>query len=261
MIAAQAAARAAAAPAPPAARRGSGGGHPHRRAGFSRRRPIGPARQSPNDLTPAPTTEVEHDPIKRLFWQPLRPHKRAVVEAPVNAPSPAAMAGGGIVSTGRVAFGRDSRVKHAANYAVVDLARTLGGSGQEIIGLLSKTWGLRPPSAVISVTGGAQDNSSGLAHAGMATGNSLSSDDDAGLETFVMRNLQYGLAAAARATDAWLFTGGMDTGVMSAAGVHARACPPARSSASVTSVCIFAFSPRRCGTGLVGHAMHRSGRA
>ena len=240
MIAAQAATRAAAAPPPSAAQRG--GRHPHRRGGFSRRRPMGPARQSPHDLTPEPTTAVEHDPIKRLFWQPLRPHKRAVVERRASAPSPAAVAGSGIVSTGRVAFGRDSRVKHAATYAVVDQARTLGSSGQEIIGLLSKTWGLRPPSAVISVTGGAQDHL-GLANAGMAVGGSLSSDDEAGLETFVMRNLQYGLAAAARATDAWLFTGGMDTGIMSAAGAHASLSR--MTAASLTSVRLFTSQVRR----------------
>jgi hypothetical protein len=123
-----------------------------------------------------------------------------------------AMRCAGLDSMGRVAFGRDSCVKEEALYAVFQRDKA---NPDEIVELLSKTWALKPPHAVFSITGGAQVN---LSQSGMAMNASLASDADAGLENFVMRNICQGLAAAAKATDAWIFSGGMDTGIMSAAG-------------------------------------------
>ena len=124
----------------------------------------------------------------------------------------------GIISTGKVAFGRSLRVKRAADYAVVLRDKT---RPEDVVELLSKTWGLKKPRVVISITGGAQDGKMG-GQAGMALSASLGSDASAGLEQFVLKNLQQGLAAAAKATDAWMFTGGTDTGIMSATGAALR---------------------------------------
>ena len=59
--------------------------------------------------------------------------------------------------------------------------------------LLLDTWQLKPPSIVISVTGSATDFAL-----------------DSGLQQIVTE----GIARAAKATDAWTFTGGTDAGVM-----------------------------------------------
>ena len=59
--------------------------------------------------------------------------------------------------------------------------------------LLLNYWQLKPPSVVISVTGSAMDFSL-----------------DSGLQQIATE----GIARAAKATDAWIFTGGTDTGVM-----------------------------------------------
>ena len=59
--------------------------------------------------------------------------------------------------------------------------------------LLLDTWQLKPPSVVISVTGSATDFAL-----------------DSGLQQIVTE----GIARAAKATDAWTFTGGTDAGVM-----------------------------------------------
>ena len=69
--------------------------------------------------------------------------------------------------------------------------------------LLLDTWKLKPPSVIISVTGSAADFAL-----------------DSGLEQIVTQ----GIARAVRATDAWTFTGGTDTGVMKlVAGALAKA--------------------------------------
>ena len=59
--------------------------------------------------------------------------------------------------------------------------------------LLLNYWQLKPPSVVISVTGSARDFS---------------------LDTGLQQIVTEGIARAAKATDAWIFTGGTDEGVM-----------------------------------------------
>ena len=74
---------------------------------------------------------------------------------------------------------------------------------EPVMRLLLESWELKPPSVIISVTGSAADFAL-----------------DSSLEQIVTQ----GIARAARATDAWTFTGGTDTGVMKlVAGALAKA--------------------------------------
>lgn len=132
--------------------------------------------------------------------------------------SPAPSDTHGIITTGQVFFGRDSRARHMdKKFVIADRDKT---RPEDVVQLLSQTWGLQEPRAIISVTGGAQDFLHAASSAAGVVGISseLASDAGPSLEKFVLENLQHGLAAAARATSAWLFTGGMDSGIMSAAG-------------------------------------------
>lgn len=111
--------------------------------------------------------------------------------------------GGGLLATyGKVTFTQDlerQKQQQPARFACM----SSDTDPDLVTQLLLRHWELKPPSAIIGITGSAADFAL-----------------DSGLEQIVTE----GIARAARATDAWTFTGGTDTGVMKlVAGALAKA--------------------------------------
>lgn len=75
--------------------------------------------------------------------------------------------------------------------------RTSKKYASEVLDLMEKHWGMSPASVLISITGGAQDFV---------------------LPPRLNKAFRHGLAKAAQATNAWVFTGGTDSGVMQLVG-------------------------------------------
>ena len=75
--------------------------------------------------------------------------------------------------------------------------RTSKRYASEVLDLMEKQWDMSPASVLISITGGAQDFV---------------------LPPRLNKAFRHGLARAAQATNAWVFTGGTDSGVMQLVG-------------------------------------------
>ena len=100
-------------------------------------------------------------------------------------------------SSGDVIFKQGSRSKESAKFAVLPDSASV----DILCDLLETVWKLEPPSVLLSVTGSAQD---------MA------------LDSKLVQRVTSGLSSAARSTNAWVFTGGMDAGVMAMTGKALR---------------------------------------
>jgi hypothetical protein len=75
--------------------------------------------------------------------------------------------------------------------------RSMGSYCKTVLDLMEKHWQMEPASVLISITGGAQDFK---------------------LQPRLLKAFKHGLAKAAQATNAWVFTGGTDSGVMQLVG-------------------------------------------
>lgn len=104
-----------------------------------------------------------------------------------------------MLSHGGIIFTEATRSKQSARFAVVKDDTPV----ETLTHLLQTEWKLKPPSVLLSVTGSAQD---------------MKFDHGSSLEQV----LKHGIAAAASSTEAWVFTGGMDVGVMALTGVALR---------------------------------------
>jgi len=85
-----------------------------------------------------------------------------------------------------------------------------------VLDLMEKHWQMEPASVLISITGGAQDFK---------------------LQPRLLKAFKHGLAKAAQATNAWVFTGGTDSGVMQLVG---EALSETQSSAKMIGVVTWA---------------------
>lgn len=95
-----------------------------------------------------------------------------------------------IVSAGEVIFKSETQKATAsAKFAVLKE----GTPTEHLVQLLRERWRLERPSVLLSVSGSAQDMK---------------------LEQSLEHTIKAGLESAARSTNAWVFTGGMDAGVM-----------------------------------------------
>ena len=103
-----------------------------------------------------------------------------------------------LLSMGSIIFKQENRrAKASARFAVVQDSVAV----ERMCDLLIQDWGLKRPSVLLSVTGSAQDLR---------------------LESSLEQIVKHGLADAARSTNAWVFTGGTDAGVMSLTGLALR---------------------------------------
>jgi hypothetical protein len=75
--------------------------------------------------------------------------------------------------------------------------RSMNNYCKSVLDLMEKHWQMEPASVLISITGGAQDFK---------------------LQPRLLKAFKHGLAKAAQATNAWVFTGGTDSGVMQLVG-------------------------------------------
>lgn len=75
--------------------------------------------------------------------------------------------------------------------------RSMNSYLKSVLDLMEKHWQIEPASVLISITGGAQDFK---------------------LQPRLLKAFKHGLAKAAQATNAWVFTGGTDSGVMQLVG-------------------------------------------
>ena len=117
-------------------------------------------------------------------------------------------------SSGDVIFKQGSRSKESAKFAVLPDSASV----DILCDLLETVWKLEPPSVLLSVTGSAQD---------MA------------LDSKLVQRVTSGLSSAARSTNAWVFTGGMDAGVMAMTGKALRGLAQrAHDVGSVQTPCI-----------------------
>jgi len=104
----------------------------------------------------------------------------------------------GILSAGNVVFKTERRrAKASARFAVVQDTVAV----ERLVHMFEKDWRLKRPSVLLSITGSAQDLR---------------------LDTALEQVVKHGLADAARSTNAWVFTGGTDAGVMSLTGLALR---------------------------------------
>jgi len=87
---------------------------------------------------------------------------------------------------------------------------------KSVLDLMEKHWMMEPASVLISITGGAQDFK---------------------LQPRLLKAFRHGLAKAAQATNAWVFTGGTDSGVMALVG---DALSDAQCSAKMVGICTWA---------------------
>ena len=119
-----------------------------------------------------------------------------VITAGVKPPSVSklkiCMHGGSPATHGKVTFTQD--VERQKQHQEAQFACMSSDTDPDVVRrLLLETWRLKPPSVVISVTGSATDFA---------------------LDSGLLQIVTEGIARAAKATDAWTFTGGTDAGVM-----------------------------------------------
>ena len=122
--------------------------------------------------------------------------------------------GGSPATYGKITFNRDlerQKQREDASFACMDDTT----DPEQVRVLMQECWRLKDPSVIISVTGGAQDMKL-----------------DPGLESLVRQ----GIASAARSTNAWIFTGGFDAGVMQ---LVASALADAKCGTPCIGVCPF----------------------
>lgn len=126
-----------------------------------------------------------------------------------------------VLASGTIVFNNANsmiRTKSEAKFAVVDTSIAV----EQLMELLDG-WQMQQPSVLISVTGSANLS---VSH----------------VQEEYVRN---GLASAARATNAWVFTGGMDTGVMALTG---SAMQSMNLSKALTTPCIGIAPWRKVGS-------------
>lgn len=141
------------------------------------------------------TSELQKRKLRKQGAQAGRDFRRNAILATLN-------------NCGEVQFKNNygnARARENAKFALLPVVASQESAGEpqtetqaeDICALLDEIWELPPPSALLSVTGSAQDMS---------------------LEPQLEKIFQEGLAAASRATDAWVVSGGMDAGVMALVG-------------------------------------------
>ena len=112
----------------------------------------------------------------------------------------------GFISHGSIIFA-EAGAKAEANFSVISESIDLQSisnlfeAGQDA-GTQTLGWGLKRPQVLLSVTGSAQEMH---------------------IEPALEMAVKHGLSSAARSSEAWVFTGGMDTGVMAMTGTAMRA--------------------------------------
>ena len=122
--------------------------------------------------------------------------------------------GGSTATYGKITFNRDlerQKQHEDASFACMDDTT----DPEQVKVLMTECWRLKTPSVIISVTGSAQEMNL-----------------DPGLELL----FKQGIARAARATNAWIFTGGFDIGVMQ---LVASALADAKCGTPCIGVCPF----------------------